>query len=93
MPLNLRLINDALTARGVECSMEMLRQLLRSLSEDGRGFSGQAGSLDLRFVGRDAYRARVRREWTQVSELAERRRRVGTIQRPISWPRLSGSCP
>jgi ATP-dependent DNA helicase RecQ len=79
MPLSLRLINDALVARGVECSMEMLRQLLRSLSEDGRGFSGQAGSLDLRFVGRDAYRVRVRREWPQVSELAERRRRVAGL--------------
>jgi len=79
MPLNLRLINDALLARGVECSMEMLRQLLKSLTEDGRGFSGQTGSMDLRYVGRDSYRARVRREWAQVSEIAERRRRVASL--------------
>ena len=79
MPLNLRLINDALLARGVECSMEMLRQLLRSLSEDGRGFSGQAGSIELRYAGHDAYRVRVRREWAQVSEIAERRRRVAGL--------------
>jgi len=79
MPLNLRLINDALLTRGVECSMEMLRQLLRSLTEDGRGFSGQTGSMDLRYVGRDSYRARVRREWAQVSEIAERRRRVASL--------------
>jgi len=79
MPLNLRLINDALLARGVECSMEMLRQLLKSLTEDGRGFSGQTGSMDLRHVGRDSYRARVRREWAQVSEIAERRRRIAGL--------------
>lgn len=79
MPLNLRLINDALVARGVECSMEMLRSLLRSLSEDGRGFSGQAGSIDLRYVGHEAYRVRVRREWAQVAELAERRRHVAEL--------------
>ncbi len=79
MPLNLRLVNDALLARGVECSIEMLRQLLRSLSEDGRGFSGQTGSLDLRYVGHDAYRVRVRREWMQVSEIAELRRRVAGL--------------
>jgi ATP-dependent DNA helicase RecQ len=79
MPLNLRLINDALLARGVECSMEMLRRLLRSLTEDGRGFSGQAGSMELRYMGRDSCRARIRREWTQVSELAERRRRVASL--------------
>jgi ATP-dependent DNA helicase RecQ len=79
MPLNLRLINDALLARGVECSMEMLRHLLRSLSEDGRGFSGQAGNIDLRYVGQDAYRVRVRREWPQISKIAERRRRVAEL--------------
>ncbi len=76
MPLDLRRINDALLARGVECSMEMLRPLLRSLSEDGRGFSGQAGSIELRHVGHDAFRVRVRREWARVAEIAERRRRV-----------------
>ncbi len=79
MPLNLRLLNDALVSRGVACSMEMLRRLLRSLSEDGRGFSGQAGSLDLRHAGQDAYRVRVRRDWTQIAELAERRRRVAEL--------------
>jgi len=76
LALNLRLVNDALLSRGVECSPEMLRQLLRSLSEDGRGFAGQTGSIDCRYVGRDAYRVRVRREWKQVEVLAEVRRRV-----------------
>lgn len=79
MPLNLRLINDELRTRGVECSMEMLRRLLKSLAEDGRGFSGQAGSIDLRHVGQDAYRARIRRDWRQISEIAERRRRVAGL--------------
>jgi ATP-dependent DNA helicase RecQ len=79
MPLNLRLINDVLLSRGVEGSIEMLRRLLRSLSEDGRGFSGQAGSIELRYMGQDAYRVRVRREWAQVSEIAERRRRVAAL--------------
>jgi ATP-dependent DNA helicase RecQ len=79
LPLNLRPLNDALLGRGVECSTEMLRRLLRSLSEDGRGFSGQAGSIELRYVGRDAYRVRVRREWPLVAELAERRRRVAGV--------------
>ena len=79
MPLNLRLINDALLGREVDCSMEMLRQLLQSLTEDGRGFSGQTGSIDLRYVGHDTYRVRVRREWAKISELAERRRRIAGL--------------
>lgn len=76
MPLNLLLINDALITRGVDCSPEMLRGLLQSLSEDGRGFAGQGGSIDLRHVGRDLYRVRVRREWSQITELAKRRNDV-----------------
>ncbi len=78
LSLNLRLVNDELLSRGVDCSPEMLRQLLRSLSEDGRGFAGQTGSIDCRYVGRDAYRVRVRREWRQAEALAEVRRRVAT---------------
>jgi ATP-dependent DNA helicase RecQ len=79
MPLDARQINQALLDRGVESSTEIVRRLLRSLSEDGRGFSGQRGSIDLRFVGRDAYRVRVGRDWAQISELAERRRRVAGV--------------
>lgn len=78
LPLNLRLINDALKSRDVESSPEMLRQLLRSLSEDGRGFGGQTGSVESRSVGRDVYRVRVRRSWQQIEELAERRRNVSS---------------
>ncbi len=79
MPLDVRLINQELANRGVESSTEMIRRLLRSLSEDGRGFSGQRGSIELRFVGREVYRVRVSRAWPAVSELAERRRRVGVV--------------
>jgi ATP-dependent DNA helicase RecQ len=79
MPLDLRLINQELLNRGVESSPEIVRRLLRSLSEDGRGLSGQRGSIDLRFVGRDSYRIRVSRDWAQIGELAERRRRVAAV--------------
>ena len=76
LPLNLLLINDALLSRDVESSTEILRVLLQSLSEDGRGFAGQSGSIELRHVGRDQYRVRLRREWPQLKTLAERRNRV-----------------
>lgn len=79
MPLDLRLLNQELLHRGVESSTEVVRRLLGSLSEDGRGFSGQKGSLDLRFVGRDSYRVHLARDWPQIGELAERRRRVAVV--------------
>ena len=79
LPLNLRLVNDTLAGRDVESSTEMLRRLIGSLSEDGRGFAGQTGSIESRYVGRDAYRVRIRREWSQVDDLAEKRRKVATL--------------
>jgi ATP-dependent DNA helicase RecQ len=79
MPLSLRLLNQRMLDNGFETSTELLRQLLKSLSEDGRGFAGSHGSLDLRFIGRDSYRVRVRRNWKSISELAEKRRRVAVL--------------
>ena len=60
-------------------STELVRALLKSLSEDGRGFAGTHGSLELRYVSRDAYQVRVRRSWSALSELAEKRRRVASL--------------
>jgi ATP-dependent DNA helicase RecQ len=91
MPLNVRLLNQRLcdeltgsepamdTARLPACSTELVRALLKSLSEDGRGFAGMHGSIDLRHVARDSFRVRVRRSWTAISELADKRRRVAAV--------------
>ncbi len=76
LPLNARLISAEMEARGVASSPELVRKLLRSMSEDGRGFGGQSGSIDLRSVARDQYRVRIKRSWTQVAELADRRGRI-----------------
>lgn len=76
LPLNARLISAELEARGVASSPELVRKLLRSMSEDGRGFGGQSGSIDLRSVARDQYRVLVKRPWTRVAELADRRGRI-----------------
>jgi ATP-dependent DNA helicase RecQ len=79
MPLSLRLVNQRLLDEGGHSSPELVRSLLRSLSEDGRGFAGSQGSIDLRYLGRDSYRIRVRRSWSAITELAEKRRRVAAV--------------
>ena len=55
--------------------------LLKSLSEDGRGFAGTQGSVNLRFSGRDTYLVRVRPgwNWTAINDLAEKRRRLASL--------------
>jgi ATP-dependent DNA helicase RecQ len=79
LPLSLRLLNERLCAEGLESSVDLVRSLLKSLSEDGRGFAGAHGSIDLRFIARDAYHIRVRRNWTTLGDLAEKRRRLASL--------------
>ena len=79
MPLSLRLLNQRLCDEQVASSTELVRSLLKSLSEDGRGFAGTRGSIDLRYVARDMYRVRVNRTWADIQQLAEKRRRVASL--------------
>jgi ATP-dependent DNA helicase RecQ len=79
VPLALRSLNQQLLEAGCESSLEILRTLLRSLAEDGRGFAAGRGSLELRFVAVDAYLVRVGRDWRSIGELARKRQRVASV--------------
>src|ERR1035438_8218863 len=79
MPLSLRLVNQRLCNEECSSSTDIVRSLLTSLSEDGRGFAGTNGSIDLRFISRDTYRVKVRRSWAAISALAEKRRRLASL--------------
>jgi len=76
LPLNTRLLSDALQQKDAEASTEVVRKLLHSLAEDGRGFAAHTGSLELCAIARDQFRVRVQRSWPQIKELAGRRCRV-----------------
>jgi len=79
MPLLLRPLNQKLLNEGCLSSPDIVRSLLKSLSEDGRGLAGNYGSIDLLYLNRESYRVRVRRNWSAMAELAEKRRRVATL--------------
>jgi ATP-dependent DNA helicase RecQ len=93
MVLSLGLLNQRLIEEGFETSPELIRRLLKSLSEDGRGFAGTHGSLELRYFSRDAYRVRVRRTWTALGELAEKRRRVASLALEVILAKIPGDTP
>ncbi len=76
MPLSLALLNQRLVDDGFESSVPLLIKLLGSIANDGRGFAGTQGSLDLRQDDRNTLRVRVRRSWDDLRTLSERRRRV-----------------
>ncbi len=77
--LDVRAVNERLLEESCPSTVDRVRALFRSLAEDGRGFAGSHGSLDLRHVARETYRVRVRRRWSAVVELSGKRRRVAGL--------------
>ena len=93
LPLSLRLLNQRLCDEGCDSSTDLVRSLLKSLGEDGRGFAGTHGSIDLRFIARDSYHARVRRSWTTISDLAEKRRRLASVVLDTLLKKIASDAP
>jgi ATP-dependent DNA helicase RecQ len=75
--LSLRRLNQALLDQGNEdCTPNQVLKLLRSLEQDGRGMAGTQGSLTLKFLDADQYRAKLNREWDHLRKTARIRRDV-----------------
>ncbi|HUC85782.1 MAG TPA: RecQ family ATP-dependent DNA helicase, partial [Candidatus Acidoferrales bacterium] len=93
MPLSLRLLNQRLRDEAHESSTELVRALLRSLSQDGRGLAGSHGSIELRQVSLDSYRVRVKRSWSAIGELAEKRRRAASLILDVLLAKIPADTP
>jgi ATP-dependent DNA helicase RecQ len=93
MPLSLCRVNQRLCDEQLESSTEILRALLKSLSQDGRGFAGTHGSIELRHIAQDSCRVRVKRSWTAISELAEKRRRVASLVLDVLLAKVPADTP
>lgn len=77
--LSLRLLNQRLMDEGFDSTQEIVRELLRSLEQDGTGFGGASGSLEITPRNRDVYWVWVRRPWDKTVLLAEKRRRIADV--------------
>ena len=77
--LSLRKLTQALKNQGHSCSPDILLNLLKSLSLDGRGLAGKQASLQFRHIAQDTYSVKLQRDWTSLSRIAEKRRTVARI--------------
>ena len=74
-PLNLRHATQELRNEGHSHALpERLRQIVRSISADGRGEGGGGGSLGLRGRDREILQVTLQREWGALAMTAELRR-------------------
>ena len=86
--LHLRVAAQTLRDEGVADPLpERLRRILHSIAYDGRGEGGDAGSLGVRQRDAETVQVTLRREWSDLEELASRRR-DGAKLLPESLARL-----
>jgi ATP-dependent DNA helicase RecQ len=93
MRLSLVLLNQQLIDEGVEISPEAVRLTLASISQDGRGFAGSRGSIELRYAARDVYLVKVNRSWTAIGSLAEKRRRIAELALDVILAKIPSDTP
>jgi ATP-dependent DNA helicase RecQ len=79
LDLSLRRLNQRLMDAGYDSIPEILRNLLKSLSLDGKGLAGNRGSLDLRYWSQDHYGVKLNRKWADLITTADRRREVARV--------------
>ena len=88
LDLSLRRLNQRLVDEGHASLPEHLRNLLKSLSLDGKGLAGNRGSLEFRYFGQDHYRIKLNRDWAALLATAERRRAVAKVALDTLFARI-----
>ncbi len=74
LPLDLRKLNQHLLDKQLDYSNpDLLRNLLKSLSEDGKGLAGSRGSLEFNYIYKDHYSIKLGRSWNTLTQIMERR--------------------
>jgi len=64
--LNLSRLNQRLTNEGHKTNPDILRQLIKGISYDGKGFAASHGSFELRYVNRGQYQIKLQRSWKNI---------------------------
>jgi len=77
--LSLRQINQRLRDLDFDSNPEQLRGLIRSLSHDDKRLASRHGSVELRHIGQNTYRVRLRQGWEALQGISSRRQAVARL--------------
>jgi ATP-dependent DNA helicase RecQ len=64
--LNLRRLNQKLKNEGYETDPDVLRQLIKGISYDGKGLAASQGSFELNYIDRNHYQVKLHRSWDNI---------------------------
>lgn len=64
--LNIRRMNQRLINDGHKTNPDILRQLIKGISYDGKGLAASQGSLELRYINRNQYQVKLQRSWDNI---------------------------
>ena len=78
--LTFRAMNQKILDMGVDgTSVELIKQLLKTMSGDGKGFGNSIPSLEVSYENRDMCRLRLRRDWHTMAAISQRRHDLATL--------------
>lgn len=77
--LNIRRLNQKLANEGYDTDPDVLRQLIKGISYDGKGFAASRGSFELSYVNRNRYKVRLQRSWKNIGRTIFLRQNVAHV--------------
>ncbi len=78
--LTFRAMNQKIVDMGVDgTSVELIKQLLKTMANDGKGFGNSIPSLERSYQNREMCRICLRREWHTMAAISKRRHDLATL--------------
>jgi len=77
--LNICRLNQMLKNEGYETTPDVLRQLIKGISYDGKGFAASQGSFEIGNIDRNRYQMRLQRSWENVRRTIFLRQNVARV--------------
>jgi ATP-dependent DNA helicase RecQ len=74
--LNIRRLNQRLNSEDHQTTPDVLRQLIKGISYDGKGFAAALGSFEVKYVDRNHYRVKLQRSWDNINKTISLRQNV-----------------
>ncbi|MCF8070331.1 MAG: RecQ family ATP-dependent DNA helicase [Desulfobacterales bacterium] len=66
--LDIRRLNQKLINEEYQTSPDVLRQLVKGIPYDGKGFAASTGSFEIGHIDRNRYQVRLRRSWQNIKK-------------------------